>query len=49
MILLADSEGPDQSARMRRLIRAFTARISSNEEVGGGGWGRFVATLISLP
>ena len=27
MILLADSEGPDQTARMRRLIRAFAARI----------------------
>ena len=27
MILLADSEGPDQSARMRRLIWAFAVRI----------------------
>ena len=25
--LLADSEGPDQTVRMRRLIWAFTARI----------------------
>ena len=27
MILLADSEGPDQTARMRRLIWAFAVRI----------------------
>ena len=27
MILLADSEGPDQTARMRSLIWAFTVRI----------------------
>ena len=27
MILLADSEDPDQTARTRRLIRAFAARI----------------------
>ena len=27
VILLADSEGPDQTARMRRLIRAFALRI----------------------
>ena len=27
LILLADNEGPDQTARMRRLILAFTARI----------------------
>ena len=27
MILFADSEGPDQTARMRRLIWAFAARI----------------------
>ena len=27
MILLVDSEGPDQTARMRRLIWAFTVRI----------------------
>ena len=27
MILQADSEGPDQTARMRSLIRAFTVRI----------------------
>ena len=26
MILLADSEGPDQTARMRRLIWAFAVR-----------------------
>ena len=29
MILLADSEGPDQTARMRRLIWAFAVRICS--------------------
>ena len=29
MILLADSEGPDQTARMRRLIWAFAVRIRS--------------------
>ena len=29
MILLAGSEGPDQSARKRRLIRAFAVRICS--------------------
>ena len=29
MILLADSEGPDQTAWMRRLIWAFTVRICS--------------------
>ena len=28
MILLADSEGHDQTARMRSLIRDFTVRIS---------------------
>ena len=28
MILLADSEGPDQTARMRSLIWAFAVRIS---------------------
>ena len=27
MILLADSEGPDQTARMRSLIWAFAVRI----------------------
>ena len=27
MILLADSEGPDQTARMRRLIWAFPVRL----------------------
>ena len=27
MILLSDSEGPDQTARMRRLIWAFAVRI----------------------
>ena len=27
MIVLADSEGPDQTARMRRLIWAFAVRI----------------------
>ena len=27
MILLADSNGPDQTARMRRLIWAFALRI----------------------
>ena len=27
MILLADSEGPDQTARMRRLLWAFAVRI----------------------
>ena len=27
MILLADNEGPDQTARMRRLIWAFAVRI----------------------
>ena len=27
MILFADSEGPDQTARMRRLIWAFAIRI----------------------
>ena len=27
MILFADSEGPDQTARMRSLIRAFAVRI----------------------
>ena len=27
MILLVDSEGPDQTARMRRLIWAFAGRI----------------------
>ena len=27
MILLADSEGPDQTARMRRLIWAFAVRL----------------------
>ena len=27
MILLVDSEGPDQTARMRSLIRAFAVRI----------------------
>ena len=27
MVLLADSEGPDQTARMRRLISAFDVRI----------------------
>ena len=30
MILLADSEGPDQTARMRRLIWAFAVRTCSN-------------------
>ena len=28
MILLADSEGPDQTARKRRLIWAFAVRIN---------------------
>ena len=28
MILLADNEGPDQTARMHRLIWAFAVRIS---------------------
>ena len=28
MILLADSEGPDQTARMRSLILGFAVRIS---------------------
>ena len=28
MVLLADSEGPDQTARMRSLIWAFAVRIS---------------------
>ena len=27
MIMFTDSEGPDQTARMRRLIRAFAFRI----------------------
>ena len=27
LIPLADSEGPDQTARMRSLFRAFTVRI----------------------
>ena len=30
MILLADSEGPDQTARMRSLIWAFAVRICPN-------------------
>ena len=29
MILLADNEGPDQTARMRRLIWAFVIRVYS--------------------
>ena len=30
MILLADSEGPDQTARMRSLIWAFAVRMCPN-------------------
>ena len=37
MILLADSEGPDQTARMRRLIWAFTDRAHMPEDTFSHG------------
>ena len=37
MILLADSEGPDQAARMRRLIWAFAVRMSVPEDTFSQG------------
>ena len=33
MIMLADNEGPDQTARMRRLILAFAVRICPKKYV----------------
>ena len=43
MILLADSEGPDQTARKRRMIWAFAVRISPKTH---GAWlGPYVSLL----
>ena len=41
MILLADSVGPDQTARMRRLIWAFAVRIDKLEDTFSHGAAQF--------
>ena len=53
MILLADSEGPDQTVWMRRLIWAFVVRICPKAQpikvfFDFQGWGMYAQLLIDL-